>query len=129
MRSSIFFFSLALSSCASISQHVAAEGALLPSDLIKDKKTLDGNRLEVSGYMVADFEDRGIWDNEYAYKKYNSESSCVSLLIPNNMLDEMKKRSGSYVVINGKLVGDLRLRGTVVFGMCNFVGIEVQGIN
>lgn len=115
--------------CASESPvHHAVGDTILPSSAITDRSSLDGKIIEISGYLVAEFEDRGLWDSKRYHKKYESRNHCVSLLIPKNMLEEVSAISGKIVVIKGKFVSDLGRRGTVVLGACNNSAIEVQEI-
>lgn len=120
---------LLLASCASTGRgQLPVDDAILPSDVIRNHASLDGHIVKISGYLVAKFEDRGIWDSKGKYEKYDSSASCVSLLIPKSALAEIEGNSGKRVVMEGKVVADLRRRGTVVLGICNFVAVEVQNV-
>ncbi|HHA2820665.1 TPA: hypothetical protein ACOFCQ_003249 [Stenotrophomonas maltophilia] len=123
----VFLLFATVAGCATSGQAPPSNpAALLPSKAIKGSAELDGSQVELRGYLVAQFEDRGIWDSKAEYRRYNSEASCVSLLIPKRMIDQVERRSGAYATIRGKLIGDLRSRGTVLLGGCNVVAIEVQ---
>jgi hypothetical protein len=130
MKLAMFAILMLLASCASTEpKNLPPAGSLLPSEAIGQRSSLNGHTVEIYGYLIAKFEDRGIWDNPSNYKKYESSSNCVSLLIPKSVLSKVEGNSGKMVVLRGKLVADLRARKTILLGICNFVGIEVDDVS
>jgi hypothetical protein len=122
----LWTFALLASCTHPAERSLPVNGSMLPSGVIQNHESLNGQDVRLSGYLVVEFEDRGIWDSKKSRDKSDGLSRCVSLLIPRNVLADMERLSKTHVVIEGRIVSDFRSRGTAILGACNFVAIEVH---
>jgi hypothetical protein len=103
------------------------KSALQPSTVIKDVSSFEGKTVTVSGYLVSEFENRGVWDSRSKYEGGSGTTDCLSLLIPRDRFDVVASYSRRFAVVEGKIV-DLRKTDFVLGSACSFVAIEVQDI-
>ena len=118
---------LAFSACVGVPSDV--EGGLRPSEAVVQRARWDGRRVTLVGYLVSEFENRGIWDDKASYRKHESEARCVGLLIRGNMTKAVDEFSGRYAVVTGTLDQDTRRRPELFMGQCNFVAVDIIDVH
>jgi len=114
----------ALCACSVVA---SKKSVLHPSTVIKDVASFVGKTVTVSGYLVSEFENRGMWDSRSTYSGGSGTTDCLSLLIPRDRFDVVASYSKRFAVVEGKIV-DLRKTDFALGSACSFVAIEVQDI-
>jgi hypothetical protein len=87
----------------------------------------EGAAVVINGYLKYDSHARQLWSSRSAMRQ-DLTSRCVTLVNTATNHDILKKMSGKYIQVVGKLKQDV-LAGHVDLGACNKVGIEVDSVS
>jgi len=105
--------------------------AFTPDQAIERSAFFDGKIIDVDGWLIAGFEDRGIWTDlrPHDHPEFDNGKQCVSLLIPKVRESEFKQLSRTRVRLRGRFHADFReMNASVVFGLCNKAVLEVLSV-
>lgn len=114
----------ALSGCAGAAHR---PDALRPSTVVQNLGSYDGKIVTVSGYLVSEFENRGVWDDRSKYAAVLGKSTGLSLLIPRDKDDLVSSYSKRSAIIEGRII-NLRKADFVLGSACSSVAIEVSDV-
>lgn len=113
---------LLLSGCATTEEFARIK----PSDLNNVRSLYDGQRVEVTGWMIIDSEEVALWDARADRDSNQDPNRCVSLLVSKPLAQSLASLNRSDVLISGVFHASVEsFKPTMFTGLCNVSAIEV----
>lgn len=95
---------LGLQACAKLPWGIEAPS---PSDLNEKHAEFDGDRVRVTGLLIIEFENVGLYDSLEAYYRYDDDFTAdrkeawIGIMLPAEILQQREKYDRSFVRVNG----------------------------
>ena len=103
-RALLAMLALGLQACAKLPWGIQAPS---PSDLSEQHAEFDGDRVRVTGLLIIEFENVGLYESLEAYYRYDDDFTAdrkeawISIMLPAEILQQREKYDRSFVRVTG----------------------------
>jgi hypothetical protein len=127
-----------LISATACTHTAGVQKSLSVDDILKSGTTLEGQLVEVRGFVRFGDDSQNLWTSEDAYSKVARRAlppddpdwnHCISLFDTGKLRKLLSQKDGQNVIASGVVRRDPRADGAIAFETCSELGLSIRKIN